>query len=69
VSKFKLAETPFEGKISDKIACNPTWSAKMTVLSKFLEFLLNLLSNNLKIATKFVSQRCQSLNYQKYNLK
>jgi len=38
----------------------PTWSKKMTVLSTFLEFSLNFLSNNLKNTTKFGTVREKS---------
>jgi len=31
----------------------PIWSEKMTVLSRFLKFSLNFLSNNLRNTTKF----------------
>jgi len=45
----------------------------MTVLSTFLESLLNFLSNNLKKHYKILycqgEKRCQSLNCEKYSLK
>jgi len=49
-----------------------TWSEKMTVLSTFLEFLLNFLSNNLKKSNIWYIQgekQCQSFNCQKRSLK
>jgi len=39
--------------VNDKIACKPTWSKKITILSTFLDYMLNFLSNNLKNTTKF----------------
>jgi len=38
----------------------PTWGEKMTVLSTFLETLLNFLSNKLKNTTKFGTVREKS---------
>jgi len=65
VAQIRIGET--------KSLVKPTWSEKMTVLSTFLEFSLNLQSNNLKNTTKFgtvrAEKRCQNLNFQKHNLK
>jgi len=48
VSKFELPEIHFERTVRDKSRVEPTWSQKITILSKFLESSLNLLFNNLK---------------------
>jgi len=37
-----------KGQSRNKIACKPTWSKKITVLSTFLKSSSNFLSNNLK---------------------
>jgi len=61
-----------ERTVRDKIACN-TWSKKLTVLSTFLEFSLNFLSNNLKkhynIWNSQGEKRCQNLNFSRKSLK
>jgi len=51
VSKFKLSECQkhsLKGQSGTKSLVNPTWTAKMSVLSTFLESSLNSLFNNLK---------------------
>jgi len=52
VKVFKLPETQFE-RTESKLSVKPTWSKKMTVLSKFLKSSLDFLSNNMKNTTKF----------------
>jgi len=56
-----------------KLPIKPTWNKKMTVLSTFLEFSLNFLSNDMKkyykIGYSQREKRCQSLNSQKHSLK
>jgi len=73
VLNFELPETQFEIQAERKSPEKPTWSEKMTVLSTFLEFSLNFLSNNFKKDYKiWYSQgekRCQNLNCQKHSLK
>jgi len=62
-----------KGQSRTKSPAKLTWSKKMTVLSTFLEFLLNFLFNNLKNPNKIryshIEKRCQSLNCRKYSLK
>jgi len=43
-----------------KSPVKPTWSEKMTILSTFLKFLLNFLSNNVKNTSKFDTVREKS---------
>jgi len=73
VSKFELPETQFERTVKVKIACKPTWSEKISVLSTFSESSLNFLSNNLKKHYKiWYSQGkkwCQNLNFQKHSIR
>jgi len=52
VSKFELPAIHFERTVRDKSRVEPTWSKKMTILSKFLESSLNFLLNILKNTTK-----------------
>jgi len=72
-SKYEFQETLFERTVRNKITCKTTWSKKMTVLSTFLESLLNILSDNMKIRYKIwysqVEKRRQSFNEQKHCLK
>jgi len=43
-----------------KSPVKPTWSKKMTVLTKFLEFPLNVLYNNVKNTSEFSTVRQKS---------
>jgi len=49
-----------KGQSGTKLLEKPTWSEKITVLSTFLEFLLNFLFNKLKNTTKFCTVREKS---------
>jgi len=59
-SKLKLPERQFLGQSGIKSTVKPTCSEKITVLSTFLEFSINFLSNNLKKPTKFGTVREKS---------
>jgi len=62
VSKFELSNIDFEKTVNDEIACKPTWSEKMTVLSTYLESSLNFLFNKLKRTIQFSTVKKKSVS-------